>query len=340
MKQNKILILSLLIIAIFAFGCKKDKNVQPHKNEISAKDQAITMKILNFKQKLFAYKEIPNAKDGQAMPVDSAVWYSEALLNYTYDEGLKKQNIFTIRDTLIVKTENGYILYSDLYATYNEMEKVIINQKENHPNANLLFADITSLEGTNGNTSFILTSGLGDDSGGDDYTGWYWGRLLGWCDNSHYGWDAANVIKSNINEDISVPGQGYFTSVSVVYFEYCRYKLDQNDWVYGNFFLNPNWDPNQGYNWYRYLLFWNQNNEPSTYHRCMEPTEINNYTSLTSQIVFDIIPNDLLSGSLEGKSIIGIDLEGDQYYDGDLTTIFHLGSSSYGVFVPTGGGGQ
>jgi hypothetical protein len=325
MKQNKILILSLIIaIIIVNFGCQKDKTEQPQKKEILAKDNAITLKILNFKEKLFSYENNGIAKGHEGMTIDSAVWYTEALLNYTYDEAISHIEKFsTVIDSILVPTANGHISYNDLHWAYVKMNNIVKKHKNDNPDAKLLIIDVMKKDISNGEVKILITTGLSQLN----VTKTYW--LYD---------DAAELIQYNINSDIAQPtGNGYWTDIDHVFWWSYEYSVNGGSFTQ-HYFYNPNWDE-QYFNYYRYLIFENLSNQP-LFHIYLDDTEINNYTYLVHYCISDYIPEDLLHYILDGKSLISCNLYGEYITQQNPEVCLHLCHTYYGVWVPTGGGGE
>ncbi|MDD3527016.1 MAG: hypothetical protein PHX39_08705, partial [Bacteroidales bacterium] len=83
-------ILAALLIsgaAIF-YSCSKQESSEPlsvgEQPEISSTDQLVLNRIEGFKTKMMDFKNNPDFKAGGEMTYDSAIWYIDATLNYTY----------------------------------------------------------------------------------------------------------------------------------------------------------------------------------------------------------------------------------------------------------------
>ena len=317
------------MIAVLSFGCKKENNVQP-KNEVPAADKAVTQKIVNFKTHLMSYKDTPNAKDGAVMPIDSAVWYSEALLNYSYCNAAAGLNNFTtVSDTIEMPIVNGQVAYSALYATYAQMETLIAAQQNRlqNPNTNLVLTDVASLGENGGNTSLVVTSGFSDDdvlpTTGFEY---------------HY---AASVIASHVNRYIAVPAEGfYYTGITTInIFKPFGYSVSTELFhPYHDYDLTNYNDPTpQGDNMYDYRLFycffaWWMPNQ----HYILSNAEINYYVSKVggiNQDMFAMVPE------INGKNFIGMSAQGETGLSQPEYDIFHVYDLRYANIVLTGGGG-
>jgi len=316
------------MIAVLSFGCKKENNVQP-KNEVPAADKAVTQKIVNFKTHLMSYKDTPNAKDGAVMPIDSAVWYSEALLNYSYADGSVGLNNFTtVIDTIEVPCTNGQVAYSALYTTYAQMETLIAAQQNRlqNPNTNLVLTDVASLGENGGNTSLVVTSGFSDDdvlpTTGFEY---------------HY---AASVIASHVNRYIAVPAEGfYYTGITTIniFGPWGGYTISTELYQPHHDYDLINYDdPIPGDNMYDARMFtcFIGHNMPNQ-HGILSNAEVNFYISKVggiNQEMFAMVPE------INGKNFIGMSANGETGTSLEYE-IFHVYDLRYANIVLTGGGG-
>lgn len=332
MKHNKLLILSLIMLTILSFGCKKENNVQP-KTEVSAKDKAITQKIVNFKTKLLSYKDTPNAKDGVVMPIDSAVWYSEALLNYSYCNAAAGFNNFTtVSDTISVPSTNGQVRYSDLYNTYTLMETLLTEQQNSlqNPDANLVLADITGIGDNNGKISFVVTSGFSDEEIEVD-------PLIDIDFRT-----AAKVISQRVNQNIPIPTTGfYYTDITTINifgpFQELHVFNNNGQTNYNYDLLNHD-DPHPGDNMYDYNIFycfyaeWMPN-----FHWNLCPAEINFYANRVGKINQDMFS---MITEINGKHFIGMSAVGQAAPSLPEWDRMHEYNLKYANIVLTVGGGN
>lgn len=103
--------ISFLLIMVLASGllmtrCSKDENRQQVQFQANEDPSGL---INNFVQQMALYNKGVMLKSGQRMSVDSAVWYIDAALNYTYaDAGHAFARLH--RDTLYTEMSlvNGY----------------------------------------------------------------------------------------------------------------------------------------------------------------------------------------------------------------------------------------
>ena len=82
--------LAVLLVAAVIYSCSKQDQAEPagSATEISQSEADILIenKIRAFKDKMELLRENPSYKSGETMSVDSAVWYMEAVSNYTYSQ--------------------------------------------------------------------------------------------------------------------------------------------------------------------------------------------------------------------------------------------------------------
>ena len=195
MKTNFFII---LIIALAVSSCKKDENTN---NMVNQKPDVEKL-ILSFKDKLQNH-----LKDGGTYTTDSAVWYVEALLNYTYGNGsVPCKNYLTDSAEIAVNDPNsGVFTIEQLATVFDFLEnEVVNNQPENtniiaidvytYPeNDNVIFASLTAYA----TPKTPELKSIADTSG---Y--WFWGADKGMCgpDSGLYvGMDATDILEDLLN---------------------------------------------------------------------------------------------------------------------------------------------
>jgi len=223
--MNKIVI--VLIVSLIAFfSCKKD-SINTEKMDESPRN--VERLILGFKAKLDA-----TLKDGTTYAADSAVWYVEALLNYTYgnaSDQCRDFNVNLAEITLNTTGTQGFTL-EQLLTVFEYLEDdVLINQPEN---TNIYAIDVYAYS-EDGQTVFAARTAYATpltpqykvalDTAGC----WYWGGEQGMCgpDSGLYvGMDATDIIEEIINSTVS--GYDYFTDLETQYAYYWQYWIDPN----------------------------------------------------------------------------------------------------------------
>ena len=200
--MKKIFLASIILFAMLS-ACKKENQSTAPSSE---NKQNLEQLILNFEQKLNS-----GQKDGTTYAIDSAVWYVEALLNYSFCEaGNQCHNI--VVDTLwtIVNDPgtNGFTI-EQLETVFDDLEDDIA---ENQPEDNIVFAiDLYAYPAGNltvfeARTAYATLSEPAFKATADTSGYWYWGGDLGMCgpDTGLYvGTDASDILQNQFNSGAS-----------------------------------------------------------------------------------------------------------------------------------------
>jgi len=301
--MKKYFLVLIIIIAGFT-ACKKESNTT---SPATGNTQNLEQLILNFEQKLNS-----GQKDGTIYAIDSAVWYVEALLNYSFCEAGHLCQDFVV-DTLEISLNdagtNGFTI-GQLETVFDGLEADIT---ENQPEGKIVFAiDLYAYPAGNATvfatrTAYAAISqpvlkAIADTSG---Y--WFWGRDLGMCgpDSGLYvGMDASDVLEAQIGNATS----GVWTNIE-------------------GFTILPSWtyDPNFPFD-ITYLqptrLFSAEGPASIILDFCIPPEVMNYY--LSSNGIWYII-NDLQP---EKKSFIFCDLTPGPLDD---LSVNHVGDFTFGI---------
>jgi hypothetical protein len=296
----------IFVVAVFAItACKKENTGEmntPQMNN-SQKTEAL---ILAFKDKLDNH-----LKDGTTYAADSAVWYVEALLNYTFGDASTpcfNPTVDTAERNLNNTGVNGFSL-QELADVYDDLkDEVVANQPNNmhvyaidlftYPAGNLtVFTTHTAYANDQNSTYKSVTDTAGY---------WFWGKQWGMCgaDSGLYiGMDATDILEGLIN------------TIS------CDYWTDlEYDGAWPNEYIDPNF-PLTNSLLHPTRLFSASGTTPAVLDYCMSPTEIDYYNSSEGirYIIDDLCP--------ERKSFMYCFL--GAYADGYY--VVHIGSFTYGV---------
>jgi hypothetical protein len=213
----------IFVVAVFALTACKKENVSNVKNTQQTDSKKIEALILNFKDKLDN-----NLKDGTTYMADSAVWYVEALLNYSYGYATALGCTFetdSVATTVNTNGANGYTLVQ-LNDVYEYLEEEAL---ENKPDDHYIFCIDVSLTVNDNQTSFSGVSGYAKQflpsykSTADTSGYWYWGDALGMCSSDsglYVGTDAADIIEDLVN---STAEYDYFTNIQSSWYYYGSY---------------------------------------------------------------------------------------------------------------------
>ncbi len=127
---SKTLIAALIIVATaaaFMVGCKKEKETNLPDNEQvvqnDPKGQEAIARIVDFRDKLEAYKKNPATRTGETVSLAEAVWNIENLFNATYampEEFYSETATFEFSQWLSIDT-TGRVSLSNLFNAYDQM---------------------------------------------------------------------------------------------------------------------------------------------------------------------------------------------------------------------------
>jgi hypothetical protein len=201
-------------VGIGISGCKKETTNTPV--AVSAADQKITRQVQTFKQKL-----ISNLKDGEDVKLDSAIWYLEATLNFTYARANNTRDVINLDSAKIVLPliQKSTILSSDLATAYaNLVDSLSLHYHAIPGEKGVVFTDLAIIESADNNvvikmTDMITTTSNSGHSGfgPDDY--WLWGNNGRKCDGTLMPWDAAKKLAQHANMGDCVLPISCYTSV-------------------------------------------------------------------------------------------------------------------------------
>lgn len=186
----------------------------PVDQSLIEKSQQIIRQIEGFDNKLNS-----NLKSGETISVDSLVWYTEALENYTHARpDLAFENFVVNKTTYTVNLDNGSLSLTDAANVYANMQTDLENEMaELEGGDNYLKLTDVALDSVQGNTAYVsasrviglrLVAGIYEPIDADD--DWYWGYDQGRCDGTMAGVsDASNEIQRRMNNPWVVPEESY-----------------------------------------------------------------------------------------------------------------------------------
>jgi hypothetical protein len=306
-------------------------------------NQSIEHRILSFKSGI----EKP-LKGGNDYLIDTAVWYIEALINYTYatvvnnHEGLSYDSVFIHGDLT-----DGKVTPSEAASVYSQIIDSLTVQYESLPSQNLhlIFADVYSKDSTAGRVTFGIISSFGYGStiscgsfGQDDYWKYGWGQYNngGYCDGQYEGTqthlDAAMKIEEKIRcaMGVSSPRRYPLNIVTLLILAEGDVRDENTGELYYCDFENPN-DETSEDNYFDYLMFSNYSNW-SNFHYCLSPAEMNFYRAGAYYICTDGI-YDCLDELLDGLDFTSIHLIGDNSNTTPYYHYRHYMYNTYGIWV-------
>lgn len=218
LKRTSLFLAFILFSVLMISSCQKE-NIEMTPNENLQNDTEL--RILKFKKKVKS-----GIKSGEQLSIDSAVWYIEAALNYTYciieDETvLEESEFFTDSLKLDMAVNNNTVNFSDVVSVYNEFIQVIENKiDDNTKKAYLIDIEYKDEDKKisckynyavkNVNKGEIIYSDLNFD--------WHNGaggcyENMGRCDYTHIDQSARTVLSKYITQSKGVPANAYYTDI-------------------------------------------------------------------------------------------------------------------------------
>ncbi|MEA3505267.1 MAG: hypothetical protein U9R32_08775 [Bacteroidota bacterium] len=298
MKTLKTLSVSITIIlfVVLVFQrCSKENEAKTENLNagitITTEDLQIESKIIGFKEKIAFVKENPFSKIGtDLIEADSAIWFLEATINYTYGNPEKryKEVFYDKKNYTIDLNTNQLALMADVSQTYESMIENLSSfyHSINSPGKELFLVDLEKIEINNSQLKIELTAVVGNIGnetnpfGEEDY--WQYGELLGQCEEfagQGIGLDAAEKIQENImaNRPVCMPHPNcyyHYTDLEIII-------------VSGDKYINENDDtPND--NWLDYLMFYNTEEYGFDNEECLSPEKMNFYYNGMHTIIYDL----------------------------------------------------
>jgi len=270
MRTIKQFTIALLMVMLAVTSCKKDEQQSTDANSDAQMSRKTTKQLLAFRDQL-------KLKNGSSLPVDSATWYLEGLLNLENANNNHQFDGLTFYyDTLVMYTAGGSLSLAELNEAYAYFTNKLnaLAQTQTIPEFAFNSVDITiNTSGLkNGETELVIGAGWGSNTVGNyaafgptDY--WKWGMGGGKCD-SYTGQggtsDAAQQLNYKFNHPVALPEPGYYTGV-----------VSATAW--GDEFPDIN---NPG-PYCDYKIFWFE----GTSNPCLSPTELNYYLSTFPDII-------------------------------------------------------
>jgi len=312
MKSLKLFGIFGCTLVILLASCSKDKQL-PINNNDKAFAKAKTQRILAFKANL-------QLKTSGQMTSDSAVWYTEGLLNL--EQAQNNHNFEALqffKDSIQIIDNNGQISMDQINIAYEHFTALLDSfaaQQGYSFKFNLVDISLktTSLKDGSGSLGMEASGGIStnvhysyEPFGQFDH--WYWGFGLGKCNGlpGGAGSDAASKLEYVFNHlpKLPVQTQGYYTDI--VYRTAMPWDYDDS--------TNPG-----PYCDYMIFLADSYSSTP-----CISPDELNFYVSKFEYIVQQNNPG-------QGKSFVNVDV----WYDQDYSTppiLLHWYQISYGTFT-------
>ncbi len=298
--MRKVIILPVVFSLLLVINACKKNNAVIEQKSMDPTEQ----KILNFKEKM----KNTNKSD-ETMSIDSAVWYIEAALNYTYSD-IEANELLRIDSFIfpIVLNENDEVLNSEIQNWYiqfdNQFIDLITENKVQFTDIELISGSGKSKNGAlkaNVTVSNILVNPL--IFGTTDY--WdacFNGGKCGPYNGQQTGKDASTQLTYKANLSRAYPANGYITDINTISFE--NYELE----------------------WMDYLWFEHGTGNPPV--ACLDPDEMNYWLWRLKLLANNNKPT--------GKEIAGYHVWWDASLGTETYFRFHNADISYGIFHSNG----
>ncbi len=198
-------------------------------------DQSLTEKSHQIIQRIEAFdaKLTGNFKSGESISVDSLVWYTEALENYSHARpDLAYENFVVSKTTYTVTLDNSNLSLTDAANVYADMQTDLTNEMAELPGSdNYLKLTDVALDSVLGNTAYVSASRIiglrlvaGIYEPFDENDDWIWGTpgynqpLAGKCDGTMVGVsDGSDEIARRLNNPWVLAEENYrFIPTSLV----------------------------------------------------------------------------------------------------------------------------
>jgi hypothetical protein len=217
---------TIIASSLFIYSCQKE-NITDEKSdnqsEQTLKNSPLINRIIDFRNKVDEIRKNPSFKSGDdPMEIDTAIWYLEAISNYTYSNaGFDFDQKLTDSSFVSVPITNGLILLTDFQTAYDQIIGILSDYNESIPitDKQFLVADVSLNETINSYVIFKVTYSFGTKDATivtNEYP-WYWGWGLGRCDGSGegVGQDAADIAYLLANETVNTPsGTAFYVNVT------------------------------------------------------------------------------------------------------------------------------
>ncbi len=332
MKNLTLKLFSLVSIAlvVLLFGCSKTKTSE----NAGKKDSPMDLQKIESVVKYCTDRVLNPLKTNDSIPFDSLNYYLEATANYTHGIASANGELQKIDSNFFkVPLKNNKIAMTDVDSIYTILIDSIRASfyRISLRNKNLVSTMVSTVDKQTDIITFKVTSvilyGNHPQFGGFDTTDYWTYRGAATCTGGkcgpYYGsgdpcMDAAVKIQNAV-----MLRKGLLSGC------YVPPLTDVPLWPFN--FPNQSWNPADGYNYFRYLLFLNSPSYANS-HDCLMPFEMNRYLDLAEYCVYTVQPSGAKPS--DGSSFISIQLHGSLIVGGGLAV--HMGTCYYGMYLQGG----
>ena len=236
--------------AIFYSCSKQETEIQTNGTEPEQMTQAdidFQNQVMHFKDRLDYQREHPGYKSGEAMRVDSVVWYIETLFNavYAYPEQNYSHTVTDTTNLIVALDADGLVSFNELSQAYIDLYEIIRTFYVNCGiiNKGFVLLDLSILEINNDEATISVRAVTGEKANGSsgfsyfgDDDDWLYGNLWGDCDYMNAGTDAAEKIQTAIMETkpyiITPPGYTWvFSEIDTVHLYGYEYQNSNDEYL-------------------------------------------------------------------------------------------------------------
>jgi len=310
-KISKTLVAAMIIVATvaaFLIGCKKEKETKLPDNEQVAqndpKGQEAIARIVDFRDKLEAYKKNPAMRAGETVSLAEAVWNIENLFNITYampeefysetanfefslwlpvdsDGRVTLPNLFNVYDQAVVEAQTAYA--NDGFINKGFVFMIVDVEEQNNTSVRLVFKGKTGERTSHPNWHPHDSAMYGGPFDTND--NWQYVQGMGKCDSTCLESGADKEIQSQLEvflrSTLTIPESG----TRAVYVNSVLITFDGNDY------------PND--------VFYRENVNAT----CIDFNNMNRLFQREKRLIFETFPNNE-SGNVYGYKPIMIEIEG------------------------------
>jgi hypothetical protein len=182
MKTNKLFLALSFLSMVILISCSKDETskVDQNQSQLSAFDLKVGNLVNNFKTKLDS-----KLKSDETMSVDSALWYINATINYTYGgatvEGQKPAEAETGSAVINLPENNGTLTFEQVETLYDETLETVKDLYYSVEADDKKFSSATIVPDEDNPLQLTITT--------TTYSSWGLPAMFTWPENGSYHWN-------------------------------------------------------------------------------------------------------------------------------------------------------
>ncbi len=347
------IVVAIIIAALTINSCtKQESNEQALNSQINeqpqmtAEDVEVYNKIMNFKKKVDYIKKNPDFKSGETMSVDSAKWYMDAAVNFTYSFIFDSFSEFYTDSVFIeVFFTEGEIGMNDLSVAYFELYDKLHEVYETMPgeNKDLFSSTIKVIESKANTVTFMSTATFGERGSSPEEQpfvegdNWMWGECGGTCSNPPG--DECEDAATKIADATLLYRDLYIQDVGDDWHAYYTGPIESvTVYSFNDLFDNPD-DPGTPNNYEPYdnirdrlMMYQLKQYNQANYTECIFWEEMNFYYFGTNEVIYNIIyDHPEIWPEVQGKWFCELIMTGEANYgtQGETIELYHIAKIIY-----------